>query len=56
MAAGDYQTQTVTFFQTRSRAQWEKQKADPQNSGVKEKNKIGNLMGKAGRDYVEKET
>lgn len=55
-AAGDYQTQIVTFFQTRSRVQWEKQKADPKNSGVKEKNKIGNLMGKAGRDYVKKET
>ncbi len=51
-AAGNAKHQVVTFFQTRSKEQQE----DPIATEVTAENKIGNLMGKGGRDYVEKST
>ncbi len=51
-AAGNAKPQIVTFFQTRSKQQQE----NPVTTEINEENKIGNLMGKGGRDYVEKST
>ena len=51
-AAGNHSKQLITFFQTRSKDQQIQQKNDPINSGITKENKIGNVMGQTGRDYV----
>ena len=42
-------SQVVSYFQTRSREQQDRQKANPHTSDVTRQNKIGNLMGSAGK-------
>ncbi|MCQ2382251.1 MAG: hypothetical protein MJ060_00180 [Clostridia bacterium] len=51
-AAGNAKPQIVTFFQTRSKEQQE----NPVTTEVTAENKIGNLMGEKGREYVKKST
>ncbi|MBO4726197.1 MAG: hypothetical protein J5598_01175 [Clostridia bacterium] len=53
-AAGNSNEQLITFLQTRSKDQKIQQKNDPKNSGMTKENKIGNVMGKTGRKFVEK--
>ncbi len=48
--------QVVTFFQDRSREQSEDLKANPKTSEVTRQNKIGNVIGNAGRKFVKEQT
>ncbi len=53
-SAGNEKEQVITFFQTRSAEQQILAKA--KNSQVSKENKIGNLIGKKGREYLKKTT
>lgn len=54
MAARNMGVQELTFFQSRSEEQQQQAKAP--GSEVKKENKIGNVLGKSGREFVEART
>ncbi len=55
-AAGSAKKQIITFFQERSQEQKQDQIQNPSTTEVKKENKIGNVMGNAGRAFVKEAT